>query len=169
MRTLPTQLTTALESGSFTPVFRINQYYATSFVRSVDVISFEINDVECKASFHTTTPQEDFNKFTIERGVIIDNIEYTISTSTMYATRGNWENEIEYIEGQLFPKEYLQIPADITYQELIETVCALYDKHPIFVNPSASYLNYQFYPNGRILKCLKVIHYSKTKVPNLWN
>jgi hypothetical protein len=150
-RTLDAALLAAMNAGGFTPWFYIQLLDAANTVLfdTDEVTGFEINSLSCKVSFHDPTHIATYHHFRILRGVKIAGVPNYIRTSNMYPFSDRSENRIRTIAGHVFPNTYYSTPADVTYREIIGTVCTAMGLANIFEDDAAAWLDYQFYPTGR--------------------
>ncbi len=99
--------------------------------------------------FHDPTNVSEYTTFRLIRGITVDGVPNTITSSQFYPTLDRHEKRIRSLEGHVFPGEYFTTPGDVTYHEIIDTICAEYGLTPVFADGAAAWLSYQFYPTGR--------------------
>jgi hypothetical protein len=83
------------------------------------------------------------------RGINVNGTPNYITSSQYYPTVDRFEKRIRSLDGHVFPIAYFSTPGDVTYHQIIDTVCAEFGLTPVFADPAAAYLSYPFYPTGR--------------------
>ena len=153
-RTLDADLLAAMNSGSFTPYFKLELLAAdraTVNWETLDVLGFELAGLTCKVQFHESSYHWDYTTFRLTRGIIVDGVPNTISSSQFYPHLDRHSKRIRTLEGHVFPIGFYATPGDVTYHELIDTICAAYGFTVTFADPAAAWLDYKFFPTGRTL------------------
>jgi hypothetical protein len=150
MRTLNATLQTAMDSGDFEPIVRAAVLDPDDFsvIQYLDVIYFKMRGIELEIEYYDPT-----NSFTdtvsLERGALINGVEYTIFSGIYHLTRSYQVTRGRYIcEGSLVDPAAINVPADVTYETLIRSVIDLDDMVSSFKTPAAAWLSYQFFPDG---------------------
>jgi len=151
-RALDGALLAAMNSGIFTPYFKVQLMDSnrTSVMYSTtDVLEFEINSLSAKISFHDPTYHMDFKTFRIQRGCWIAGAANVITTSCFWPRVDRHYKRIRTLEGHLFPDKSYTTAGDVTYHQIIDTICDYYHFHTVtFEDPAAAWLSYQFLPTG---------------------
>lgn len=167
-RTLAAELTAALDSGEYTPFFeaKIKDMSGGSILRTLTPLKFNIKGTEAKLTYQTSSPISrpfgNFNLgFLLTRGVTISGVNYTIDSSYFFIKQAVWDGLYESFEGSLLPNLYGEFQAGVTYRDIIEDVCTTYGKTAIYNSPEPDWLDYQFMPDGKILKLSKAHHFFK--------
>ena len=153
-RTLDATLSAAMTSGNFTPYFNVQLMDSnrTSInFQTQNVIEFVMEGLTAKVSFHDPTYMDDWYTFRIQRGILVDGVPIIVTSSCYWPTSDRHLNQIRTLEGHVFPNSYYTTPGDVTYAQIINTVCAEYSFTPVFEDGAAAYLSYQFLPTGRSL------------------
>jgi hypothetical protein len=153
-RTLDAALLAAMNSGSFTPWFQLQLMdvdRSTVMFETTDVLGFEMDGLTCKVTFHDPTYFEDFYTFRLLRGITVLGVPNYVTSSNYWPLSDRHEKRLRTLEGHVFPNTYFTTPGDVTYHQLIDTVCTEFDLGVVFADPAAAWLDYQFYPTGRTL------------------
>src|SRR3990167_780136 len=150
-RTLPAGLSALMAGNSFSPYFRIGFSEVTDPLSEFteDIFSFKLHPLEFEATFYAADPT--FIVSGLERGALIGGVQTGIITSKMYVTEYETRNRIHTIKAHVFDKTPVSFLADISYQDVIETICAEFNKTAAFFKPTAAWLAYQFFPDGKSL------------------
>ena len=163
MRTIPTELKTALANYQGEIVIRVNSWTdQADYVANPsnpdnvwEVLDFEIFSTTANAKLVTENNYtlSDFTVFTIERGVNLDGVEYTIESGLFFVTYYREDYGTIKIKGSSYPNIKIYIAAgDQTYQEIIEAFCAEIGKTAVFKETTAPWLSYQFFPDGKFVR-----------------
>jgi hypothetical protein len=153
-RILDASLTAAFASGVFTPWFRLQLMDSdrVSLVsETTDVISYELDGLKAEVSFHDPSYDQSWYTFRLQRGLLIAGTPVYVSSSTFWPDHDRHEKRIRTVRGHIFPHNYFSTPGDVTYHEIIDTVCANFGVGVQFADPAAAWLDYQFLPDGRTL------------------
>lgn len=161
MRTLDPALENALDSGTYLPFFEVSIYHPFHPAQDVQPVYFRLDDTTMQVRYPKTTtdlfedvePQE--IQIILTRGVTAQDTNYIIWTSSFYVTSGSWDGYYQTVQAALLPDRPFETPGDVTYRQVIEAVCAEYDKTAVFKNPSAAWLDYQFLADEKTLKLKK--------------
>jgi hypothetical protein len=151
-RTLDAALLAAMNLGSFTPYFKLellDSDRATVLFSTTEVTGFELDGLTAKVSFHDPTLLSVYSTFRLTRGIIVSGVPNTITSSQFYPRVDRHEKRIRTIEGHVFPIAYYSTPGDVTYSQIITTICTTFGLSVVHADPAAAYLSYQFYPTGR--------------------
>ncbi len=150
-RTLDATLLAAMNAGGFTPYFHVQLLDGAGAVvfETDEVTGFEINSLTARVSFHDPTHITTYTSFRVSRGVKIAGVPNYISTSKMYPFDDRFENRIRTLDGHVFPIAFFSTPGDVTYSDIIDTMCTEYGLTVAHADPAAAWLAYQFYPDGR--------------------
>lgn len=146
-RTLNATLKAALESGSF------NAYIQMKWgVNYSDVLKYKLTGTTLEAEVNPMYGSPDTVQ--LVRGVTIAGVEYSLTTSKFYVI----EREVQSFQStsfdgkfkaQLFPKEYISIAGDDTYENVITAFCTAFGKTAVFDQPSAAIWQANFFPSGK--------------------
>ncbi len=153
-RALDAALLAAMNSGVFTPWFElqlIGSDRATVVFSTTDVLGFEMDGLTCKVTFHDPDYYNDYYTFRLLRGITVEGVPNYVTSSNYWPISDRHEKRLRTLEGHVFPNSYFTTPGDVTYHELIDTVCSEFDLSVVFADPAAAWLDYQFYPAGRTL------------------
>jgi hypothetical protein len=151
-RTLDGALLAAMNSGSFTPYFKVqllDSDRSTVLFETTEVTGFIMDGLTAKVSFHDPAMVPDFTTFRILRGITVNGVPNTVTSSQYHPYTDRFEKRIRILDGHLFPIAYYTTPGDVTYSSIISTICTAFGFSVVHANPAAAYLAYQFYPNGR--------------------
>jgi hypothetical protein len=122
---------------------------ATVLFETTEVIGFQLDGLTSIVSFHDPAYIANHHTFRIQRGIIVNGTPNFITSSQYYSSSDRYEKRVRTLEGHVFPTAHFSTPGDVTYHQIIDTVCAEYGLTPVFANPAAAWLNYAFYPAGR--------------------
>lgn len=166
MRTLNATLESALTNQQGELILRVNTW--------TDAADYTANPNTpdhvwtCKAfTIESTTASADlvtendytlsaFTVFTIERGVRLSGVDYTIESGLMHVRKYTEDYGAIKITGSSYPNQKINIAAgDGTYQEVIEAFCTDIGKTAVFKNATDAWLAYQFLPTGKALSLNK--------------
>jgi hypothetical protein len=166
MRTLNANLETALANQQGELILRVNTW--------TDATDYNANPAApdhvwtCKAfSIESTTASAElvtendytlsaFSVFTIERGVKLSGVEYTIESGLMHVRKYTENYGAINISGSSYPNIKISIAAgDGTYQAVIGAFCTAIGKTAVFKNSGDAWLAYQFLPTGKALSLNK--------------
>lgn len=165
-RTLDAALQAAMDSGDFEPYFICHLFYQGTEFGALQPTKYKVDglNLECTLPFDDITNGLLIDQITLERGAIIDGTPNTITSSKHEVIDNEWDWNVETpnegsipalviatVKAHIFPKTYITLAGDVSYQTLIENFCAEFGKTAIFRNASASYWDNQFYPTGRSL------------------
>jgi hypothetical protein len=153
-RSLDAALLAAMNSGSFTPWFQLQLMdldHTSVMYSTTDVLGFELDGLTCKVTFHDPEYWDDWYTYRLLRGIIVGGVPNYVISSNYWPTSDRHDKRRRTLEGHVFPNIYFTTPGDVTYHQLIDTVCAEFDLGVVFANPAAAWLDYQFYPDGRTL------------------
>jgi hypothetical protein len=160
MRTLSSQLTTALESQSFDAYIKAIIDEGEIWEKTLDVRSYKLTgtelDINVLGSITVSTVTSP-RTITLERGVLINGTKYTVKTSKFIVTEGFVHSDNESIitlvetvaKAYLINPIYINFLADGTYEEAIDSFCTAINRTYSLVNPTAAWWGYQFLPNGK--------------------
>jgi len=162
-RTVDQNLLDAIANNAGDYIFKVNTWTNLAAYNATPtapehvwtVMSFNIYSTTANAKLISENDytQSAFTVFTIERGVLLAGIEYTIESGLYFVTKYEEEYGSIKISGSSFPNIKLYIAAgDVTYQQVIEDFCAEIGKTAIFKDTSAFWLNYQFFPTGKFVR-----------------
>src|SRR5688572_29389714 len=105
MRTLDAELTAALESGSYEIYMSVTMGHGVITEITKTPIKYQIKPLELSVSFQRDNSAlddeyilSDINRIQITRGVTVNGINYTISTSKLYVTNTDWDGQFSNIE-----------------------------------------------------------------------
>src|SRR3972149_3194424 len=150
MRTLNATLEAAIEAESFNAYIK-GKFQIGITILSVNILKYKLTATEIIAEVDNYAA---YDYFIIERGVTISGTNYTLSTSKFYIER----IEVDRFEGtlvkarifaSLFPKQYISISGDDTYENVITAFCTEFGKTAVFDQPTADLWSYQFLPSGK--------------------
>ena len=155
MRVLDPILQTALDNGSYTPYFAIELYDVdrTTLNDTLIPIGYKLQDLELE--FTLTEQIDDYYFVRLVRGITLNGINYTVSTSNFTKTSSGQQEEGNASQARykykmhMLPNVYYTDTGDLTYQEVIENFCTYFGYTAIFKNPADTWLGYQFLPTGR--------------------
>ena len=163
MRTLPAQLTTAMDSGSYTPCFSVRIFNSLNEVvlYQGQPFSFQIGALSAVVRIQTDSFLSTSNsaiRLRLTRGVIVAGVEYTISSSDYYVLNNSWDGNFQTFHCHLFPRAWYSAQGDLTYHQVIDAFCAYFGRTATLANPTAAYWDYQFFPTGKDIT-IKSAHY----------
>ncbi len=151
-RTLDAALLAAMNAGSFTPWFKVqllDSDRTTVLLETTEVMGFELDGITAKVKFHDPDFTTDYTTFRLIRGITVNGVPNTITSSQYYPLVDRYEKRIRSIEGHVFPIGYFSTPGDVSYSDVIDAVCSNYGLAVVHADPAAAFLSYQFYPDGR--------------------
>lgn len=154
MRTLPAELTAALDSGNYTAYHRIELGDGVHWLLSIEPISYTLEPLSMRARFELSYSlgdafgENDIPYVRLVRGVLIDDVSYDIISSVFYLTSAVWDGT-QSIEASIVPPQKYAASGDGTYEDVIEAFCENYGLTAVFANPSAAWWDYQFLPDGK--------------------
>jgi len=158
-RTLPAELTAALNSGSFTPYFLLTvKEVGASILETVQPVQFKLSGINLTAkwvdlagdTYTGFSYPQDF-EFKVTRGVTIAGVNYTINSSYYYGTSEYWDGIFQYITACMLPETKYTAAGDDTYENVITDLCTAFGKTAVFDDPTADWLQYQFLGAGKVL------------------
>jgi len=153
-RPLDPDLLAAMNSGNFTPYFNVQLMDVDrAFVsfETTEVVEFILYGLTAKVVFHDPLYWDDFYMFRIQRGIVVDGVPNIVTSSCYWPTHDRHVNYIRTLEGHVFPGEYFSTPGDVSYEDIISTVCTQFDFSVVHADPAAAWLDYQFLPDGSTL------------------
>jgi hypothetical protein len=152
-RTLDPALASAMNSGSFTPYFKVQLLTNKTDIEfeTEEVTGFELDGLTARVHFHDPAYAAGWNCFRILRGVLINGVPIYVTSSCYYPDFDRYEKRIRTLEGHLFPINYFTTDGAQTYKYLCDLMCAEFDLSAVYADPAAAWLNYKFYPTGRQL------------------
>lgn len=158
MRSFSPAAQAAMNSGVFTPYFRIGlcDTYPDNVAEWIEPIYFKLTDVEAEVTIPVLgTSYADGGFFCLRRGVVIDGIPETTTTSSFFLTSWTRDEKFYYLKGCLLPSDYKNLGVNLTWKQIIDTIY-LDELNPTtkIIKPSYEYpahpvWNYKFYPTGR--------------------
>ncbi len=157
---VPAELTAALASGQFTPYFLVEMGHMDGAVFHVLVsvmpVAFRLERTSMTVKFQMPAAWWGYSaanlKFTrLTRGVTISGTNYTISTSRFYTINADWDGIFVTVTAQLLPDDYYSVAGDVTYHQITDTVLTAFGLTHSWQKPTATWLNYQFLPTGKLL------------------
>jgi hypothetical protein len=153
-RTLDPALAAAMNSGVFTPYFKVQLLEddkSTVVFETEELTGFELNGLTAKVQFHDSAYITGFSCFRILRGALISGVPNYVTSSCYWVNFDRHEKRIRILEGHLFPVIYLTTNGAHTYKYLCDRLCADFALTAVYADAGAAWLNYQFYPAGRQL------------------
>jgi len=151
-RSLDAALLAAMNAGTFTPWFKVQLLdtdRATVLFESEEVLGFEMDGLTAKVEFHDATHVSTYATFRILRGINVAGVPNFITSSQYYPLTDRFDKRVRILQGHVFPISFYSTPGDVTYSEVIDTVCSAYGLTVVHADPAAAWLSYQFYPTGR--------------------
>jgi photosystem II stability/assembly factor-like uncharacterized protein len=154
MRSLPPELTAALESGSYQPYFKaiISDLYTGIVLASETPVYYKLENLTLTIKIQRGTYLTvAISKTTVvlTRGVTISGVNYTIDTSDFVITNSQWDGIFQTFECHLIPENYYSAPGDLSYSTVIQNFCTTFGKTAVFPNPVPAWCGYQFLPTGK--------------------
>ena len=163
-RTLPPILSAAMDSGQFNSYFLLTvKEVGFGILFTVEPTAFKLSGIELTVTYPTQTkdafdgfsfPQD--VSFTLTRGITSNGVNYTIDSSEYFGVSAKWDGITETIHASMLPHSVnYAAPGDLSYKVVLEDLCAAFGKTAVFKNPSALWLDYQFFPAGKNLSLNK--------------
>lgn len=156
-RTIDPILKTAADNGLAGDAFMIGYIYVgNSLVNTGEITKYKLTGTTLEYTMYTGgLINDDADRMSLSRGLTIAGIQYPVTTSKFFIRKKQiLENGLTNFEGTIFPKTRIEIAADDTYENVITAFCTavdFYGKTAVFNEPSADWLDYQFYPAGKYL------------------
>ena len=85
----------------------------------------------------------------LSRGCTVAGVNYAEDTSGFTIIDTKWDGNFQTFNCDLIPRRYYTAPGDLTYSQVITAFCLAYGRTAVFLQPAATWLSYQFYPDGR--------------------
>jgi hypothetical protein len=161
-RTLDAALLAAMNSGVFTPYFKVELLDSDrAFViwSTEEVLGFELDGLHCTVEFHDPNNNQDWYCFRIKRGCVIGGVPNYVTSSAYWPYHDRHEKRRRTLSGHLFPDVNYSTAGDVTYHQIIDTICANFGFTVTFENPAAAWLNYQFLETGRTLTLMNARYF----------
>ena len=139
-----------MDSGNFEPIIRaaILDMDDFSVIQYLDVIYFKQHGIELEIEFYDANANYT-DTVSIERGALINGVEYTIFSGIYYLTSSYQVTRGRFVcSGSLVQPAAINVPADVDYETLIRSVIDIGDMVSTFKNAAADWLDYQFFPDG---------------------
>jgi hypothetical protein len=156
MRTLDATLLAAMDSGNYDPYFlaTIQDNFIGNVYLAGQPTGYELSDLELTLTVQMPVFMDvPFYRTSIvlTRGVTIAGSHYTLSTSKFVIINSTWDGNFQTFKCHLIPKVHYSAAGDLTYKQIIDAFCATFGKTAVYLNPAATWLNYQFLPTGKML------------------
>jgi len=155
-RIIAQELQTALDNGSYTPYFAITICNDTEEDLVLTPIYCKLTNLAIEATAENQTYRNiypNITKIFYTRGVVIEGILYTISTSKFFITSTTWDGAFQKFSGHLFfPTYYLEdvnASGAITYRDFIENFCLASGRTSVHEDDTAAWLTYAFEAAGK--------------------
>jgi photosystem II stability/assembly factor-like uncharacterized protein len=154
MRILDPTLAAALTSGQYTPYFNITIFdnYTLEEYANTTPVGYKLNNlsltVKIQVASYLSIPQYK-TSLVLTRGVTILGINFTLETSKFSIINSTWDGNFQTFNCHLIPQNYYTAAGDLTYQEVIEEFCTTFGKTAVFLDPTATWLDWRFLPTGK--------------------
>jgi len=156
MRTLASELTQALESGSYSVYFNC-KVYTTTLYGEFQPIKYKLTGMNLSITVYGIVPQSTSImsvEVELERGVTISGVNYGVTTSKFTVVDGftkhfDSTSVISEIICSLIPPIYVDFLADTTYEAVITAYCTAIGKTATFKNSTIDFWQQQFYITGQ--------------------
>ncbi len=152
MRTIDATLTSALQAGTGKPFAKGYIGYADgSIFHSGPVVAYKLTATTLEFEMpYAADVGGDQECIWLERGLTVAGSDYTLTTGRFRITSQHYLPDGHQVaRGSLFPSEYYSAPGDDTYQNVITAFCSNFGKTALFKDAAASWLAYQFFPDGK--------------------
>ncbi len=174
-RTLDAALLAAMNAGSFTPYFKlelmdVNRVGVLNTI--TEVVGFELDGLTAKVDFHDPTNILEYFTFRISRGIIVDGVPNLVTSCQFYPTLDRHTKRIRHLEGHVFKGTHYSTPGDVTYSEIITTLCTEFGLTPVFADPAAAWLGLSVLPHRQDIytqQCQAVLYHSPAEVLDICN
>ena len=161
---VPAELTAALASGNYTPYMRAKFYKLFSdanptwTMTQITKYYLRGSALELEGVYLVGTDEYVLLGFVVvERGVTINAVNYTISTSKFAITDVFSDGNYLYVTAELFPEQrYVAYPGTSTYREVLSDLVDRFGFSASFKDDSETYWENQFYPLSDVLTLNKV-------------
>lgn len=157
-RTLNATLEAALDAGNYSkPIIRGWLGNEQNHQLEVQVISYTLKSTSLKVQFYTANAIDigiggTYEEFALERGLEINNTEYTVFTMSFQVTRANRIKKIYTAECEIGNNKSYTAAGDVTYETAINAWGIGLSNAgvvPAYQNASANWLSYNFLPAGK--------------------
>jgi len=162
---VPAKLTAALASGYYTPYMRAKFYKLfgdaspTWTMTQITKYYLKGTTLDLEGIYLVGTDEYGLLGFVVvERGVTINAVNYTISTSKFAITDAFSDGNYLYVTAELFPEQrYVAYPGTSTYREVLSALVDRFGFTASFKDDSEAYWNNQFYPLSDVFVLNKVV------------
>jgi len=162
---VPAELTAALASGYYTPYMRAKFYKLfgdaspTWTMTQITKYYLKGTTLDLEGIYLVGTDEYGLLGFVVvERGVTINAVNYTISTSKFAITDAFSDGNYLYVTAELFPEQrYVAYPGTSTYREVLSALVDRFGFTASFKDDSEAYWNNQFYPLSDVFVLNKVV------------
>ncbi len=156
--TLDPVLATGLAGGSGSPIIRVEYLVgASSYITTSNVFSYEIVNMEAKAVIEPLATGTTVHKFRIIRGLLINGVEYLVTSSWFEITQNITTFHKTTFKGSAFTHKRISTAGDVTSDNLIGAVFTaagntFFTYHlSLPTDDSEWWRGIQFLPAGRVL------------------
>jgi hypothetical protein len=150
-RTLPSALTTAMDSGSFEAYLRVNfgSEPTVASQTSKQPIAFTLRPLSASVTFEYTSGT--INYFQLERGAVVNGTPVTIKSIWFKVVEFKYlEGRFITLEGEPLERTYNSTDPGVSYDTLLDaTLENGYTSLSKAYEGSAAWKNYQFYADGK--------------------
>lgn len=156
-RALDPTLEAALDSGNFSPYFLVTVREVGFAVRETATPTyFKLSGINLTVKWKRLAGSVygGFNyphqlEFKITRGVTIQGVNYTIDSSWYFGVTQTWNGIFQTVTACMLPETKYTAAGDVTYQEVIDDLCAAYNKTATYRTVGAAWQSYQFLGAGK--------------------
>ena len=155
MRTLDSDLSDALDSGSFNAYIKVHigKGAAGELAYTQQVIKYTLTALDCTVICEVpTTTLSNMTKFYIERGITEDGTPNTISTCFFYIDHLAFNGRLMSLHGHVFqPNRQRTINAANSYEVNIGAAFSDHSCRDTYENDTEDWLDYIMVPSNRVL------------------